>query len=538
MKGIYAWTGVVTPTKLTQYKANGYIGVRLICRWTDYQTSAGDLSLTAWKAAIKMICDAGLECEVHWWTGPDSPISGSNHWLADLGVRTFTTTGGADNGPWPDYYSSIYQQYWNALHNASALALRNLADTYPSVMHYFKSVFVSSASTGDLQPWKGKPVGGTFNIADDATWQAFYQSQWLTAYNYYAANTDFMRTTYNIGEAAKNIHFILTSLPGSYMKEGDRSHEYPLNGESYMLNWPDGVYLGEVDDEIKNSTNKSDKFQLIMSALSVKTSRLDFFDDWLSLSETPGYVAIFNKYVTQYNPVTANKGFCVLHEKVNFTNDHDYSVAAFGQLYDNTNVFNGIINQINSSSDDTLRKQMRTVSAAQNRKNPGRLNNLKNTGAGYAPAGSYYNNDIAWSCVNNFSLNLTQLLIQETTTPYYRVDAGSIYGRSARAAKLYQGFTALYFRVDDRLIVSAENDSVTFTVTYKDEGTTTWEIQCYKCLSLSITNTNTGTWKQVSLTADHFKKGGLMRNSADLIIETKKGTSPKIHMIEVANSSK
>lgn len=540
--GIYAWTSINNAQKahnIHQYKLNGYQGIRMIVPWYVIQPTERNLSFAFLKAAIKEVSDSGLNIELHIWAGPDAPIFGDYHWLAEKGVESFTTAGGSDDGPWPNYYNPVYKDAFNKLHSALADTLHNLP---PDQKLHLKSVFISSANTADLQAFKGVPVGTTYGVNNDEVWQQYYRMQWETAYGFYQQNSSFMHVTLNAGNLADNLQWIFDNAPDAYIKHGDRSHEYPLAGETYVLNWPRKLYLGEVDASLKESRWPADHFQLIRSALSTFTSRLDFFDEWKDYRDMPVITAFFNKYVSQFDPVTANKGFCALAEKISFEDTNTYNRLDFGLLYSDLRAYSKAIDKINALNTDSFYKQMKIVNTSMNYGNPARLYQLIRTGAGYAPEGPYYVNDISFYTNENYSLNVRQLLINQTSTDARSFDASldpeqSVYGRNGRKPKTYQGKKALYFRVDDNLITTKNKDTVTITVTYKDAGDALWQIQCSDQVK-SIQNSNTGAWKQAVLAVNHFQRGGQMQNNSDVILQILTGNPFPFDMIEVYNQSK
>lgn len=535
--GIYAWTGIVNASKIHTWKENGYHGVRIIVPWWSLQITEANLSFANLKNVIKQVSDSGLNMEIHVWAGPDAPIFGATDWLADLGVETFMTTGHSEGGPWPNYYNPVYMSAYLTLHEALADTLYNLPSDQKE---HVKSVFISSGHTGDPQPYKGEPIGTTYGIIDDVTWDDYCNQQWLDAYQFYRKDTLFMRNSFNAKNDAENLEFIFDNMPDAYIKHGDRSHEYPLLGETFMFDWPRKVYFGEIDDVVKESRFRGDHMQIIRSALSLFTPRLDFKEEWDTLAWVTDLVDFFHKYNEEFDPLTATKGFCAIAGKPDHLNTTEFPETPYGTRWNSLNSYTSQYNAILASSFPPLYKEIRLAKLASNMHNATRRNNIMAaTGALYNPVfGPYYNNDYSFYVKNNYELNLRQMLVTQTTQFVYRPDLNSLYGRNGGIPKAYEGATALYFDINDSLIVSANSDTLEVTVTYKDVGTTTWELQYYNCGKIQCTNTNTGLYKQTTFTIPNFKKGNLMRYDADLIIEIKSGAPFIIDMVEVENLSK
>lgn len=526
-------------TKLEQYRLLGYKGVKFTVRWKDDQPTISDLSHSYLLSNVKLAADSGMEILIQTWKGNNAPISPPADWLhTQAGVPTFMTTGGNINGPWPDYYHPNYIYYSDLYDRSLADSLKAYIARYPTVAAKLKGWFTSHGSTGDEGPIKGTPPPEYSHYRVDDTWYAFVQARIDVAYNGLAGTLPIALNPSNNGE---NIEPYYSRYTGVLFKHGDASHQYPVDGEVYSINWPHTIYFGEFDDEIRLSTYPADQFQCVRSFLSLKRVNGQFMNPWLYLNYTKAMSDFMNKYATQTNPVTANKGFIVLAEKVDFLDSVHYPISVYGGCFANNNSYWGNIRLIDNSTDDIYHKEQRYVAAAMNNMNPARKTALE--AAGYKRTGEgefYYYNDVAWYCTQNYGLNMTQILPYETSTGVFRIDDGTIYGRNARITKEYQGRRALYFDVDDNLIVSPALDKIEVSVTYKDDGDATWMLEASGCKKKKVVNTNTHLWKTVVFTLDKFKKGNKMvrMNSADIAILIISGADFPIEMIEVNNLSK
>jgi hypothetical protein len=536
---VFGWTGSISASKLHLYKVNGYVGFRWIVPWYTIEPTDGNLSFTAFKATLKQIADSGLQVEVQIWADQYAPIGHGVTWMLGLGVQTYMTDDVSNPGPYPNVYNSVYINRWERLHKAIADTLLNLP-TY--IQAHIESLFVTCGSTGDLVAYHGNPLGTTYGIANDATWQTYYRARWTVAYNYYQEDNGFMVNSFNSGNNYDEFDFILDSLPGSRLKHPNRAHTYPLTNETFILTNPTAYIFDECDDDIKNSTNKANHLQLVRSFVSSTSwGRIDFMDEWNSLAEVDTLVDFVYKYRYQHDTTIANKGFCVLAQKVNHLDTINYPTTPYGALWTNQNSYNIQYNVIATGTDPVHRKEMRYGALAYNMRNPTRVNNIKvATGAALNIAGPYLLHDYSFYVKDNYELNMLQLLKHETTEYVFRVDGGSIYGRNAGKPKSYLGKTKLYFTMQNYLLTTTTNDVVKFTVTYKDEGTARWKIQAYRCATMSITNTNSGTWKQATLTVSKFKSKDLhptWNYGADVVVEVISGQTFPIDMIEAVDES-
>jgi len=550
--GTYGWTGDIEISQrdltdnIHQYKVLGYKGVKFISRWTDDQPTLADESHTLLLTNLKIITDSGLEVVLHTWKGDYAPIVSPNNWLVGAGVPIFFTTGGSKAGPWPDYYDADYIFYSDRYDRTLADSLKAYIIRYPTFASRFKGWFSSHGSTGDEGPIKGVAPPPYDDIDNDATWFLYVQDRLdLT----FARLAGVRPLALNPGNDAENLLVYHTRYPGVIFKHGDASHGYPVNGETYSINWLPSNYFGEFDIPVKNSPYPADQFQCIRSFLSLKRANGQFFDTWAYLSHTPYMAAFLNKYSNQFNPVTANKGFVALAEKVNFLDSVNYPESTWGQVFTDDATYWGQIAFVNGSADDTFQKQIRYVNVAYNNRNLSRVAAFQAAGYKLLPIPIVsedqlnYDNDICWYCVQNYSLNMTQMLVFETSTGALRIDGGSLFGRNARIPKLYDGKTALYFDIDDNLIVTPGSDVIQVKVTYKDSGYAEWGIgQASRCgtTNYTVINTNTNLWNTVTFNLGSFRKGNKMPRvvAADLVIEVFSGGAFPIDMVEVENLSK
>jgi hypothetical protein len=549
--GVFGQSSNITAVNIKQYKLLGYKGVRICLKWTTLQPTETDLSFTTAYEWIKLLAEAELDINIQIWVGNHSPIGGTDNvqgvptkmpdWLAKKGVNVFYTTGHQLTGPWPNYYETAYTDAFKNLHRAFANFLHGLPANYQARV---KSVFVSNGATGDAQPYKGDAPAGWQHIGDDEQWNTYCKGQWDFCWSEYAKNFEFMTLAFNPSNNAETLQWCVDNYPGAYLKHGDASHGFPIDGETYKMNWPPAQYFGEVDEPVLNS-KPCVQFQTIRSALHVNEQRLEFLGQWLTNRYVPVYVAFFHKYVDEIYNENPAKGFCALAEKVDFLNTTDYPVGMFGaELWDDQRLYDGTLRRINETTPDRLYREQRYVNLAMNRTNAERISAFENEGYSYnSNSGAlrdsdYYTNDISYYVTNNYFLHVTQLLPFQTSKGLFRVDGDAVYGRNARQFKLHNGKNAMYFQVNQAMKVTDTKDKVRISVTYKDIGVTIWSIRCALNQKCTVTNTNTNEWKKVMFDVENFKFGGRMDNGADFILILVGGDLFPIDMVEFENIDK
>jgi hypothetical protein len=116
------------------------------------------------------------------------------------------------------------------------------------------------------------------------------------------------------------------------------------------------------------------------------------------------------------------------------------------------------------------------------------------------------------------------------------------YGLFARSFQASTGRNAMYFGLDNRFIYDkSKAHNIRVSVTYYDEGDGTWELLYKDPLvglrsAVSVTCSNTPTWKKVQLKVYAVLNGGLEKR-ADLILRRVSGGDTKFHMIELDRDS-
>jgi len=544
--GVYTYlTQAVTGSNLRNYKLSGYNGVKKTYRWYEIQSGIGDFSFTQIKSDIERIADSALEIGLQIAVGPGAPIDSTNHWLVDLGLDTFYTTGGGfsglNNGPYPNYYDTLYTNSFLRLHKALADTLYNLP---PYQKAKFKSVFIVFGTTGDPQPYKGTAITTSYGVYEDDAWHAYMLRMADSCASYYAKNAGFLKIAFNPSNSAQNLTTFRTRFPGCMLKHGDASHDYPVFGEADKLTyWPftDQLYFGEVQDEIVNSPYGSrDWFALILSGLSLKLNRFDWPSGWIGEPDNAFLVNFVKTYTSHFNPSTAGKGFIALAEKPSINDVVTYPEATYGTLISNTTAYNNRLSVIESSGYDELFKKFLRLDAVRDFTNPARITAMEAiTGGTFSPeTGPFWFNDLGYNTVQNYSLHITQLLIRETSTGAWRIGTSSVYGRAARKAKSYAGVRKLYFDINDALKATNDQDSLRFKIVYYDRGFGKWQLLCYKCFKSTVSNTNSLTFKEAVITVPRFKWGNKMAYGSDFQLKFLSTDVPEIALIQVENLNK
>jgi|GEM_PF-4338296 hypothetical protein len=535
--------------KITQWKQLGYTGISFNVPWCKDQSSANDYSHAFVKEGVLLLCDSGLDVMLQLWKGDNAFNNGttSTLWLHYAGVDTFNTDGGAAGrfGPWPDYYAGNYVKYANKYDSTLIDTLKSLSDRFASVKKHLKYIFPSYGSTGDLGAIKGIPFNSRFNhyVTPDQVWKDYTVAMGDVIARCIKRTGLDVQFAINPANDGSMLSEYANTYPDAALKHWDAVNQYPIDGETFKLNWPRATWFTEVDETVRESPYPSDRFEAVRAGIFMKLGLFRFMNSWDTDPNAGEYIRFIQKYNDQYTPALASRGFCVLAAKVDILDSIHYPVNIYGQVFDNNAQYWSARKQIEKTTPDTFYRQQRLVRLAINRRNQARITEItKRTGAQFLvdawtpkPPGWYYNNDISWYISENYDLNIKQVKPHETSTGKYRIDNGSIYGRATRTPVSFEGRQALYFDIDDRMITTNNRDIIRVVVTYKDTGTAKWFIRCYNNNRANITNTNSGQWRTATMQAPRFVKGNHLKYGSDFEIVVTNSKPLFVDMVEVEN---
>lgn len=516
-------------------KVHGYVGLRRLIDWNFIEPSKGIYTgLATLKADAKQCADSGLYFFAQVQTGQNSPLS----WMTSVDhIATYVTDDDNFPGPYPNYYDAKYKTAVQKLYDTTCGALATLdAGTKAK----FKGLFFGIGSTGDFGPHKGKPIGSSYGITDDATWQA-QAFTWYDQMNAAKAKCSFVNLGFNPQNNGENIAYLRARYPGCWLKHGDPTHQVPNDGEGIWDYYPDNDYFAETQGAmiVAGAYAKKNAWAMVTMACAKKQTQIDFTGGWNTNVNDTSISNWFTLHV--YDRVNYKRGYCKFADLVSIDSTLRFTTTAYGELIPAVNMtaYNRRISAINSSTVDELYKKQQRMDAVQKFVNVTRVNNLYAgvTGASHSTTAMQLN-DYVYSATDNYSVNVRQIAINGTSIGAWRMgDAGSKYGRFLRGFKLTDGAPKeMYFDINDSL--GGYGNKMQITVVYLDSGTGSFSINCFRCgkkAVMNVTKTNSGLFKTAVVTVSNFKFGNRLTNGCDYTIKWTGGDNTFFDYTDVVN---
>lgn len=540
-------------------------GMHITDTWKDRKpTKTGAYSWTKLDSALYQGARRGLYLGVQVQTGIDAP-----DWVkAEVG--TFNTTGGSLSGPWPYYFNPLYKQYLYQYEKDIILHLALLPQWVKDKLIYVEH---SNGSKGDEQPYKGTPTnysyGGQTSISD-ADWNVFTKQFWDTCNRYHQAYYPALKSLFNSGNDGNNYDYNAWTYPGSKTKEGFATHIYTFSGQKTYFNRNVAFYNRNVvsytsllsrkivsfDERILPSrgelqgvsltpthSHKENFFRFVfMKTAGVATPDIpsgyvnQAHESFESVT-SPIPVAWFNTY-SGFGEIS--RGYSLPRDAPDFADSGRFAPNIYGAVIASGDLpsYNAQIAAINALSDSISHKDWLKIQVLGNKINPARITAILAAVPGAQNnTASEWTSDCGVDMVQNMEMNLTQMNVLSTSVGVWRVGSDtSFYGRWARRPILISNKQTWPYDVSDKIMQTRGLDTVNISVTYLDSGFNSFKVVCYRCREealTTVTKTNTGNWKTVSVDAIKFR---FKPNIYDFWVEFTGSTT--IGMVEVWDKSK
>ena len=550
-----------------------YTGWRFILKWIDFETSAGVFDYS-------YVLDQLSEAETRGWdfsiSIDVSPANGGSPktpaWLfsAPYSVPLVTTT----TAQYPYYLNAAFQTRYHLMLDALRDYIVTLSSSYKTKFSFWLS---TEGKTGDNGPYAGtitdvtingvsQPSPSSYNITD-ADWQTHKRAN-IWPLGYTNVSSDLPDTDYAIngGNDFADFQWGLDNIPDCDFKAGFPTHTYSNGSEKYYTDNIHSLFSLPTDNrtfgEFQNildlawfqTSYKQNFFSIVCSALhhgvdilSINTGNPQ---QMFPADLTP--FQFFNKYAGIRAAIDTNKGFCALRDMIDVNDTTRFPESApYGTVVDPSRItaYTNALNAIIASGQSDQQKQSRKTDLLVNYLNPARITYLRSL----FPTASYhviddgedqdaYNQEFGVDLIpDNYNKFITQYSPNTTSVGKWRVGStDSFYGRYSRAFDNANGKTEMFFTLDEDLAGGGNNS--TLSVTYYDEGTGIWSVNCATCKGKSemqvVQNKNTLSWKTVDMDVDNFTFGGELENGSDFTLKYLSGSDTTFAMIEYVNNSK
>jgi len=461
----------------------------------------------------------------------------------------------------PYYFDARYQKIMRATIKALGDYLAALPADLKSRIVYLQ---MAEGSTGDPDPYKVDPINPKYKISLEA-WTA-YRRQLLQYYM-----TVFQRPDGSLAlpimvnsdaDNDANIAWLLAHSADNFgIKQGMFSHGYIVSDATDRLDkWEKfraktaaagkTVFTrGEQDDEwnVCGWSAKNPVASFYWTALFALHNKLDMWNvpvnalTSLPLQET---LRLFNRYAG-YNddPAAAPGAFCALRRGLNAADTKTFPESKYGEA-----------KRANTARYLAIQKDFARYGALQ--QDP-----EKALGAGMRNRQADGHNDVGWNILpGNFERFLTQLRPEETSIALWHVapaksanTAKSPYGLFARRFDAASGRVAMTFRLADKFFATPaakvagasssqaptrEQDApATLRIVYLDQGAGSWELvyatAAGEKVARRVTNTDTGEWRDLTLTLDDAVWNHRLPGGGDLALRHVSGEDTIFHMLEL-----
>jgi hypothetical protein len=473
-------------------------------QWADVELADGVYDFTTIDADLAEIESYGIYAGFMIFVGPASPS-----WLMTL-AGTYTTGGGANT--YPKYYAPEYTtRYYRLL------------DTIAHHIAQYSNVIVQQLAigkTGDQGAHVGTPDApyiGDPEVpqgdGEDSTWVSFTIKSWDSLHSYLEdASAGQIRLLANTGNDHENNDTVYAKFAQTaWIKEGRLSHNYAFDGMAVYPGLPNQLSRGEVQGfPLVSLHPQKDAFQIVVTAVGLGLGIFNTPSGWYVQGDgaDPRHNSFFNRYANDTIASTSDVAFIQLALPISIDSIERWDSLTFGPVIADvdTVAYNNDTAAINANtewSDDY--KAVRKIGKTIQYINTARVTALS-TGTGTDAEYDYgtdndYDNDFVYSGVNNFSRFITQVVDGHGE---YRVGPDtSIYGRWAKSFDSAGGYPDMTFQIESGW-AGIVTGNVSITITYFDNGTGQWSFKNGSTTLQTVTNTNTGQWKQVVITDAGF----------------------------------
>ena len=520
--GISSWAGW-KPGQISQAECPELRSVPLILKWDSLEPASGRYAFAEELGRpLQAAQEGGLYITLMIWVGPAAP-----EWIYQNGVprvitnRNVNALGQKTDGQkeYPYYLHPEYKKRFMGLIDAFGKYVSALP---PALRARIVFVQCAEGSTGDGQPYKGKPLDQKYAISDEV-WNDFRLEAWK---RYRDAVPGIPILVNSDANGGLETQWLLENMDVIALKQGMFSHGFQVSDNGERLAKFQALEAaakqrgklvltrGEMDGELFEMgwSKRNIPQALYWSGIFATHCRLDIWNvPYQALKDRANWPAgaFFNKYAGHKDPATAPAAFCALRDGLDASDFNRFPAAEFG----------GKPGQ-KKEVDRYLRITKAYASYGALMADP-----EKAIGGGMINRKSSGPNDVGWDILSgNYSRFLTQIEPGSGDVGRWNIDE-SIYGRFGRAFEHQSGKKQLRFQLDPRFAAK----QVKVSVTYLDQGTGSWSIGIPgKEGATRIQNTNSRDWRTQVVS---------LSGMTELVLNYETGDNTLFHLIEVERAA-
>ena len=515
--GISSWAGW-KPGDISRADCPELRSVPLILKWGDLEPAPGKYTF---EEAIGKKLEAAQADDLYVtlmiWVGPEAP-----EWIYSKGVPVVTTDRSVNalgrktnkQSKYPYYLHPEYKKAFFGLIDAFGSYINQLP---PALRERIVMVQCAEGSTGDGQPYKGKPIDKEQDISDE-DWNDFRLEAWA---RYQKAMPGMPILVNADANGSEESQWLLDNMEVIALKQGMFSHGYLVSDNDQRLarhadleseaNKRGKLVLmrGEMDGELFEMgwSNRNIPQALYWSGLFASHGRLDIWNvPTKALKDKANWpaCAFFNKYAGQRNASTAPAAFCALRDGLDASDFKRFPAAEFGGRPENK-----------KDTERYLKIAQAYAAYGARMEDP-----QKATGGGMINRKATGPNDVGWGTVpGNYSRFLTQIDPGSGDVGRWNIDE-TIYGRFGRAFEHESGKTQMRFQLDPAF----HSKMAKVTVTYLDQGTGAWSLGVPGKDGTRVQNNNSGEWKTKTV---------ILPEVSEIVLNYESGDDTIFHLIEV-----
>lgn len=551
--GVYTW-GWYSPQVINSIKTPHVKGVPIVLKWVDLEPENGKFEFDKLvRSKLEQLEKDDYYTTLMVWVAfstkevspTDTTWAFTPPWLFQSGVPlvefrpTINPLGDTLTRYFPYYLDPNYKFYFYRMLEELGKYVLNLPENLKD-----RVLFVQSAegSTGDGQPYKGRPIDPKYNISS-REWSDFRIETWKVLVDAFSKNVELqipLLTNYDTNEE-EQYNWLRTNSPNSVgLKNGMFSHGYHISdAQERLANFisfrntveeQGKVFFarGEQDAEYKTYgwSRQNIPQGLYWSALYATHCGLTMWNiPWEACAEEENFPAfeLFNRYAAQTNASTAKFAFCALRSGLDASDTDRFPETTYGKaIKSNQQRYVSIANAFSQYGAQMSDPAKATGGGMINRKRKGY-------------------NDAGWQILpGNYQRHLSQIEPEETSIGWWNIDT-TVYGRFARGFDYANGKNTMFFDLDDNFFagsISKKEKRIQLKIIYYEGDEGSWEL-CYHASdetmksAITITNTGEDKWSEFTITLNDALMNNGGERGADLLLRNKGSKNCRFHLLEI-----
>jgi hypothetical protein len=505
-------------------------------RWADLETAPDVWNWVQFDSDLAARAKDSLPIIFMVYTKQDAP-----EWLYSNGVPKVTERDGIGNitGYSPYYNDTIYKRFFKRMITTVRQHVETLPDSVRSRIIGVQGCF---GSTGDYISYKGT-VDPQYQITAQGFFGLFKEFSQYYYDEYRNTNPKIYLLSNPKNTGADQYNWVVTNLPGSWVKCGSLGKGYQLNDEVGKSNWlysiinspQTGNYIRArseiIGDGLSSGWWLKCRYKNMFALLCYDIYwGLDWSNQSVEQLNDPLFDSAFsfyNKYAGQKDPAKATNAMCALKDGLDASDAVRFPAGTFGNVAKNASRFNKVLQPFIPYGARLEDPATAVLTESENI-----------TAAGI--------NDVGWGIFpGNYDRYLHQINANATSSGYWNVQSGdtsSMYGRFARGFDLANGKDALYFDVDSTFLRNAPLNGqypVMVEITYLDKGNGSFQLfydgsDSNNKSSITVTCANTNLWKKASVTISNAYFGNRSINGSDFYIKNTGAENVIFSIVELA----